>query len=150
MTRALLVALALGGCARGDAPAPVPRPAVPAVGVVGLEPLPRQTLRAGECGLYLWAANPPSFVIAVTPGSARIARGGRQIDLAAIASDGDPVLGFSPRMEFGPAPRLSLDLAIEARSGLTGGAAVPSGAARITGRDGTEVSVAVAGLIGCQ
>lgn len=147
MRAVFLLPFALASCAR-IAPSTVP---LPPAAAATLEALPRQQLRPGECGLYLWAQSPPRLVIALSPTSARIARAGRTLDLPLSESDGDPVLGFTPGATYGgPDLRITLALVIEERRGLMQGAAVPSGSARLTQPDGTEITLPVAGLVGCQ
>ena len=127
--------------------------AVAATDGVPLGDLPRQALPARGCAAYLWTVGDTHRFVALAgadPATLRLLIDGAAIDLPRTDQQGTASYGLAATTRY----RLrdisaTLDLTIETRPGLTGGAAVPDGILRVerTGRD--EVIVPVGGLVGC-
>jgi hypothetical protein len=120
---------------------------------VPLGDLPRQALPARGCAAYLWTAGDTHRFVALAgadPASLRLSIDGAVADLPRIGQEGGTTFGLAATTRYGLRDiSVTLDLTIESRPGLSGGAAVPSGTLRLErpGRDG--VVVPVGGLVGC-
>lgn len=118
-----------------------------------LGPIGRQALPARGCAAYLWSALPRRELVAMAtaePGVLRLKVDGRTVDVARAGGTGAAGFGFAERTEYrGADVSAVLDLSVQTRRDLTGGAVVPSATLRVE-RPGRDVLVApVAGLIGC-
>jgi len=125
--------------------------AAPATPVLG--PIGRQQLPAKGCAAYLWSATDRQLVAMATadPATIRIAIGGKTVDLARSAGDGQGKLGFPDATEYrrdDVTARLTME--VVQQEGLTAGAKVPTGSLQVdrAGQDG--IVIPVAGLIGCR
>ena len=139
----------LAGC--GGKRPPVAVSAVPVADGVPLGTLQRQTLGAGECGLFLWRPGADGRLVLMAksgpPPFARIILDGRTLDLPRLAG-GD--LATDPNARYGDGRiTASLDLTLERRDGLSDGAVVRAGSVRIDRTDGDGFSLPVAGLLAC-
>lgn len=143
----LLLALLAAGCAPAG-PARVKAPDL--ADEIPLGALPRQELAKGECGLFLWKVGPSPRLLLMAkadPPVARVVLGGRMLDLPRVegAGPGQPVTIYAAG-----AVRIALDLAVEERRGLTGGAVIPSGSLRLERTGGETVVIPVSGLLACR
>lgn len=147
----LCLLLLAGGCSSArDAPAAAPRadPSIP------LGELPPQKLGEGQCALFLWSRSEPPrrvFMALNTPALARVRIGGRTVDLPRTSFEGDAAFGHYPEQTFaGEDVTLSMQVEIEARGALVGGAVAPTGTLTFDDRSGQSVVLPVAGLVACQ
>ncbi|AGH47801.1 MULTISPECIES: hypothetical protein [Sphingomonadales] len=157
MRLALIALLAtLAGCS-GAQPSASRRAAPPAAPVddgIPLGTLPRQQLAAGQCALFLWkAGNEARLVLMarVDPPMARIAIGGQQMDLARTniaAGDGGSM--FANAVYSDGTTTVTLDVRLEQRSTLQGGAVVTDGSLRLDRPDGESFVMPAAGLLACR
>lgn len=118
-----------------------------------LGPIGRQTLPAKGCAAYLWSGGPRRELVAMAsaePGQLRLRLDGRTLDVARAGAQGAAGFGFGERIEYRGADVVAvLDMTVQTRRDLAGGAVVPAATLRIE-RPGRDVLVApVAGLIGC-
>lgn len=119
-----------------------------------LGPIGRQALPARGCAAYLWDTAPKRTLVAMAtadPAQLRLQLDGRTVDVARAGQQGQAGLGFAGVTEYrGADVTAVLDMAVQTRPDLTGGAVVPVATLRIE-RPGRDVLVApVAGLIGCR
>ena len=146
---ALAVSFAALDCARAAESAPAPTGSG-----IPLQELPTQTLSKGQCALFLWArTTPPQRVMMALqdPAVARIRMGGRTLDLKQTGWDGDGLYGHHPRQTYAAdGVEMTVDIQMDARSGLVGGAVVPSGSIDFRDKAGWQTTIPVAGMIGCQ
>lgn len=153
MTRAgALIAFALlAGCAT-----PVARQGKPVAATDGtpLGTLPRQDLAQGECGLFLWKTGEGARLLLMAkaaPPFARVTLDGRVVDLPRTATGGvaqdwrEPVTSYDNGKI-----RLTLDLVIEQRPGLSGGAVIPSGSVKVDRVSGESFVLPVSGMLACR
>ena len=153
-----LALLLIAGCATGRHPSAIaPATVSNSASADGLPlgTLPRQDLSPGECGIFLWKAGENArLLLAATanPPVARIMLDGHIVDLPRIDGKGAGVVsGPDPSARYGDGRiTLALDLVIEARRGLTDGAAVPSGVLRLDRADGESIVMPVVGLLACR
>lgn len=128
--------------------APVPTGGLP------LEALPTQTLASGQCGLFLWARTSPPrrvFMALQDPAMARIRIEGRSVDLPRTAAEGESAYGHTPMQRYeGEGIVLTMRIEMDARSGLVGGAVIPTGSLEYRDAKGWETIIPVAGMVGCQ
>lgn len=118
-----------------------------------LGPIGRQALPARGCAAYLWDSAPTRSLVAMAtadPAQLRLQLDGRTLDVARGRQQGSAGFGFAGVTEYqGPGVTAVLDMAVQTRPDLTGGAVVPTGTLRID-RPGRDTLVTpVAGLIGC-
>ena len=144
--------LLLAGCGGGGArPATAP---LAADDGIPLNTLPRQNLAAGQCGLFLWkAGNEARLVLMaqVQPAMARIALDGRLVDLPRInAQAGDTGGLFADAIYSDGGTTVALNIRLEQRSGLEGGAVVTDGTLRLDRANGDGFVMPVAGLLACR
>lgn len=159
-----VVLLTLAACAASapagrTARAGVGQPGAPQsvdVGGVTLEVLPAQDLSSGQCGLFLWAGSAPqqpvfTFAAFDTPAEARIRVDGRTRSLRRTDAQGPVRYGQAERQTFSDG-RLTIvvSVAFDGSRALADGAAIQSGAMRITGADGWETITPVGGMAACQ
>jgi hypothetical protein len=146
---ALLVSLAALDCARAGE-------AAPAAQGSGLpfQELPTQTLGKGQCALFLWSRTTPPqrvFMSLQDPAVARVRIGGKSVDLPRTAWDGESAFGHYQRQSYaGSGLALDVTIQMDARSGLVGGAVVPTGSIEYRDAAGWQTVIPVAGMIGCQ
>lgn len=146
--RALLLGLALAGCAiQRDAAGPAAAPAR------GLGVLPPQGAPRAGCALYLYTGRPgPALVLAAdsSTGVARILLDGVVTALPFAGFEGIPRTGFSPRMRYASdTAAVDLDLDMEDRRDMTGGAAIERGSLRLDRTGGDSIALPVKGIIAC-
>ena len=154
---AIAMGLALGSCG-GAQPRVASSSAAAVLPAAGdqmpLQLLPPQTLAAQQCALFLWqkSEQPRRILMALdTPPIARVQIDGRLIDLPRIEISGDLQWGHFPHAVYsGSGLTLRLDLVIEDRERLIGGALVPEGSLSIERENGWSMIVPVAGMIACQ
>lgn len=120
----------------------------PALGAIG-----RQALPETGCAAYLWDNAPERRLVAMAtaePARLRLRIDGQTIDLARAGQQGAAGYGFAGVTDYaGGDLRVALDMSVQARADLSGGAVVPAATLRVE-RPGRDVLVApVAGLIGC-
>lgn len=144
--------LLLAGCGAGG-----PRPAAIAAPIddgIPLATLPRQDLATGQCALFLWkAGNEARLVLMarVEPAVARIALDGRIVDLPRTdAHAGDPAGMFTDALYGDGTTTVTLNITLEQRSGLEGGAVVTDGTLRLDRANGDGFVMPVAGLLACR
>ncbi|AHE54366.1 hypothetical protein [Sphingomonas sanxanigenens] len=144
----LLLGLMLAGCAM---PQRAAGPAAPAARGLGVLP-PQGAPRAG-CALYLYTSGPgQALVLAAdsSTGVARISLDGVATDLPFAGFEGVPRSGFSPRMRYASeAAAIDLDLDMDDRRDMTGGAAIERGALRLDRPGGDSIALPVKGVIAC-
>jgi hypothetical protein len=119
-----------------------------------LGPIGRQALPARGCAAYLWDTAPKRTLVAMAtadPAQLRLQLDGRMVDVARGGQQGQAGFGFAGVTEYrGVDITAVLDMAVQTRPDLTGGAVVPAATLRIE-RPGRDVLIApVAGLIGCK
>lgn len=123
-------------------------------GGLPLEALPTQTLASGQCALFLWARTTPPrrvFMALQDPAVARIRIEGRSIDLPRTAAEGESAYGHAPLQRYeGGGITLTMTIQMDARSGLVGGAVIPTGSLEYRDAKGWETVIPVAGMVGCQ
>jgi hypothetical protein len=137
----VLALAALLGLQGAPAPAPV------------LGPIGRQTLPAKGCAVFLWDNQPKRELVAMAvadPATIRLRLDGATVDVARAAEQGPAGFGFSGITEYrGEDVTAVLDMTVETRRDLSGGAVVPAATLRVE-RPGRDTLIApVAGLIGC-
>lgn len=118
-----------------------------------LGPIGRQALPAKGCAVFLWSNAARRELVAMAladPAVLRLQLDGKSVDVARATAQGAAGFGFSTLTEYRGAEIVAvLDMSVEVRRDLTGGAVVPAASLRIE-RPGRDVLVApVAGLIGC-
>ncbi len=143
------VAVSLG------AASPALAEAAPArTGGLPLEALPTQALASGQCALFLWARTTPPrrvFMALQDPAVARIRINGRSVDLPRTAAEGESAYGHAPMQRYeGEGITLTMTIQMDARSGLVGGAVIPTGSLEYRDAKGWETVIPVAGMVGCQ
>lgn len=145
MRRALLCLLLAAACAPADAK-PKLRPAPPPVADgIPLGTLPRQALPRGQCALFLWKVGDAARLLlkaTADPPTARIVLDGKPVDLPRTGT------GATTTYSNG-ATTIVLDVAMEERRGLTGGA-VSNGTLRLDRAGADGIVVPVSGLLGCN
>lgn len=123
-------------------------------GGLPLEALPTQTLASGQCALFLWARTTPPrrvFMALQDPAVARIRIEGRSVDLPRVAAEGESAYGHAPVQRYeGEGITLTMTIQMDARSGLVGGAVIPTGSLEYRDARGWETIIPVAGMVGCQ
>lgn len=144
--------LLLAGCgAGGSRPGAI---APPADDGIPLGTLPRQDLTTGQCALFLWkAGNEARLVLMarVEPAVARIALDGRQMDLPRTDVHAGGASGMFADAVYGDgATTVTLNVTLEQRSGLQGGAVVTDGTLRLDRANGDGFVMPVAGLLACR
>lgn len=137
------------------ASSPVWAEAAPApTGGLPLEALPTQTLASGQCALFLWARTTPPrrvFMALQDPAVARIRIDGRSVDLPRVGAEGESAYGHAPVQRYeGEGITLTMTIQMDARSGLVGGAVIPTGSLEYRDARGWETIIPVAGMVGCQ
>ncbi len=157
-TLCLAAALVAAGCtpagrsnqARNAGPA---RPALTA-GEFRFDPIERQPLPLGACGMFLWARSgeQPVLVLAAfaNPAEARVRLRGRDRVLRRTGASGASQFGHFETQTFSD-DRLTLEVAVsfdESRR-LSDGAALERGVIRVEDSEGWQTIVPVGGLIGC-
>ena len=147
----LCLLLLTAGCSSGRDATPAASKADPGV---PLGELPPQTLGQGQCALFLWSRSEPPrrvFMALNSPAVARVRIGGRTVDLPRTSFEGESAFGHYPEQRFaGEGVTLSMQVEIEARGALVGGAVAPSGTLTFADRSGESVVLPVAGLVACQ
>lgn len=111
-----------------------------------LEELPTQKAMPGRCVTFLWTRNTPPLRIAMideSAGTLRIKTNGKERDLARAAPAGVARYADTELS-------ITLNLDIEARDGLAGGAVVEQGSARIEQPGQDALVVPVGGIRACQ
>lgn len=121
---------------------------------IPLKALPRQALGAGECGVYLWKTGAGARLVLSAKGNpptARIDLGGRITDLPRVSGSGEGIGGIQTLTTYSDgATRVTLELTVERRDGLTQGAAIPGGSMRLDLVDGGSFVLPVAGMLACR
>ena len=120
--------------------------------IAELGTLPPRELSEGQCGLFLWAdvANPRLVFSSERSGSAQMIINGEEVTLARNAAEGRQFLGqFETQQFYSPNLNISLNMVIEQRPAMPGGAVVPSGTMRMIENSGWETVMPVGGVIGC-
>lgn len=118
-----------------------------------LGPIGRQALPAKGCAAYLWDTSPTRRLVAMAtadPAQLRLQLDGKTLDVARGGQQGSAGFGFAGVTEYrGIDVTAVLDMAVQTRPDLTGGAVVSTATLRID-RPGRDTLIApVAGLIGC-
>lgn len=117
-----------------------------------LDALPRQALPTKGCAAYLWSVADRRFVAmaSAAPAGLRVSIGGAVLDLARASESGAGDFGFAGVSAYAAGDLgLTLDMTIERRPDLAGGATVPSGTLTVARAGQDSVVMPVAGLIGC-
>ncbi|MEZ5995728.1 MAG: hypothetical protein R3C25_08230 [Hyphomonadaceae bacterium] len=149
---AILTAACAGGSRRA---APENQQTTVDAGSIQLQPLPAQTLGAGQCGLFLWtpSAQEPTLVAAAfnTPSEARIRVEGRTRTLPRLTAEGQLNHGHFERQSFSDGQiTLVLDVQFDRNRELRDGAALEGGSLRIRDGQGWEAVMPVGGMVACQ
>ncbi|MBB4085181.1 hypothetical protein [Sphingomonas carotinifaciens] len=112
--------------------------------------LPAQALPSTGCAAYLWSPSDRRFVGMAEPGRLRIVLDGKPVDLAAASATGMAGLGLAATTVYRTgSTTATLDLTVQPRADLTGGALVSAATLRLE-REGQDGLVApLAGLVGC-
>lgn len=117
--------------------------------MLALGALPPQDLARGECALFLWSRDPaPALVLVARAGSARVSWNGRQRDLAR-ADGADGAVAAKARYA-DEALSIDLDVELERREGLSGGAIVRAGTIETRETGGDTILQPVGGLLACR
>ena len=123
-------------------------------GGVPLAELPTQTLENGQCAMFLWARTTPPrrvFMALHEPATARVVVGARTLALPRTQWSGEAAFGHYPQQRFaGAGVELNVTVQMDTRTGLTGGAVVPSGSIEYRDEKGWETVIPVAGMVACQ
>ena len=118
-----------------------------------IDALPTQALPARGCAAYLFArGEKPVFLAmaAADPAQLRLSLGGKVIDVARTGQSGAGGFGFAATTDYaGEGVSAVLDMAIETRADLTGGAAVREATLRIDRAGQDSVVLPLAGIVGC-
>jgi len=122
------------------------------IGILGQ--LPGQVLRAGECGLFLFAANPkPRFVFfaEATTGVGKIVLDGKEEMLVRSATGGDIVDLHYTEQTFRFVDK-NVELAVTLNTAIptTGGHQIEQAALRMTSPVGWKVVIPVGGATSCK
>lgn len=116
--------------------------------------LPSQTLKPGQCGLFLWSRTErPEFIVFVPDNPARATAiiNGRIRQLDRKTKSGDLVLGHYRKQSFASgAFAFELELTYDADRTVKDGAIIRQGVLRTYDRKGGTTVVPVGGMIGCQ
>jgi hypothetical protein len=153
----LMVAVSLAGCAEvrsniGLSTTTVAEEPTSLEAVLG--ELPAQSLRKGECGMFLWSRTEDRKLILFSRGNddgAIVMLEGREQNIPRVATDGRVVLNYSEQQSYvwrGYALQVKVDF--EQRQGIGRGAIIPNGTIRMSRRDGWEYVVPVGGLLACE
>jgi hypothetical protein len=116
--------------------------------------LPAQSLRKGECGMFLWSRTDDRKLILFSRGNddgAIVVLEGREQNIPRVATDGRVVLNYSEQQSYvwrGYSLQVKVDF--DQRQGIGRGAIIPAGTIRMSRRDGWEYVVPVGGLIACE
>ncbi|GAB4570845.1 MAG: hypothetical protein Tsb008_00760 [Rhodothalassiaceae bacterium] len=150
------LALLLAGCAENGRPVSTPEMSLaPSDSLpVAIGSLPPQELSAGSCGLFLWRKGSATELLFVADSRLPVARmnlDGAPVTLARTSAEGDLSPGALLRQRYESEGRtIDIGFIAEPQPGLIGGAAVKSGSLRISGADGWDIVLPVAGLIACK
>ena len=91
-----------------------------------LGPIGRQTLPPKGCAAYLWNNGPKRQLVAMAtaePGVIRLQLDGKTVDVARAAGQGAAGYGFTTQTEYrGPDVTAVLDMTVQTRGDLSGGA----------------------------
>ena len=146
-------AVLLTACSGGPLERLAPRPGAVETGLP-LGEAPALRLASGQCALALWTRAEPAVRVALAvnqPAEIHIRLDGRDLVLPRVASDGEPMFGHAPSQTWsGDGVTLSLTATLAARDGMVGGAVARDAMLVLTGRDGSEAVIPVAGLVACQ
>lgn len=131
-----------------------PTLAQPTDDTIEIGALPTQTLAAGECGLFLFAAKPTRrFVFFATAAGARALMkiDGNLIPFDRVAGTGQVIdQHFTEQSFIASAQNLSLHVSIDTATGAIGGTRIRGGSLRLSRDDGWSVVVPVGGATTCQ
>ncbi|WP_374297546.1 hypothetical protein [Sphingomonas sp.] len=112
--------------------------------------LPAQALPRTGCAAYLWSPSDRRFVGMAEPGRLRIVLDGKPADLAAASATGTAGLGLAATTVYRlDTTTVTLDLTVEPRADLTGGALVSAATLRLAREGQDELVAPLAGLVGC-
>jgi len=150
--------LLLAGCAGGaQTPTAEPPPSQTAVAsgpVARIGSLDRQPLASGSCGLFIWAAGDRSRLVLHADSAdpaARVHVDGAVRRLSRTAAEGGQTFQEFNRLTYeAEGLTVNLNMQIERRPDVIGGAVAPRGAVRFTFDDGAAVVLPVSGLIACK
>ncbi|TPG43728.1 hypothetical protein EAH79_05495 [Sphingomonas koreensis] len=147
------VLAAAPAAARRDTP-PAPAPLIASVDGLPIGEIPKQQLPARGCAAYLWSAGASHVLIAMAsadPAQLRVALDGKLSDYARASASGAGGFGLDQTTTYqGGDVTAVLDINVQSRAQLTGGAIVPSGTLTIERPGKDTVIVPVGGLIGCS
>jgi len=144
-----------GNAASAPPPArTAPEPTIDDPDGFDLSALPPKDLGAGECGLFLFTANPsPRFVFFSNDsrGFAEMIINGEALVLQRMSTGGSPFSQSFTEQAFRDGVR-GIDVALTLNPGdpMTGGHEVASGAMRLTKVDGWSMVIPVSGATACQ
>lgn len=123
-------------------------------GGMKFQALPSQTLKPGQCGLFLWSRNErPEFIVFVPDNPARATANinGRIRQLDRKTRSGDRVLGHYRKQSFAAgAFAFELELTYDVERTVKEGAIIRQGVLRTYDSKGATTVVPVGGMIGCQ
>lgn len=151
-----LTALLLGACtgAQTQSSEPPSQAAAASGPVARIGSLERQPLVAGRCGLFIWMRGDRSRLILhadSTMPSARVQVDGAERIVARTAAEGGQTFQDFNRLTYEAEGLIvNLNMQVERRPDVIGGAVIPRGAVRFTFDDGAAVVLPVGGIIACK
>ena len=156
---ALFSALALAGCSSAGrverTRAPETRSQTVDAGGLQLEILAPQSMRAGQCGLFLWAqsSQQPAFIFASfnEPAEARLRPNGRERTLERTAVEGQSFSGVYEHQTFTDGRLTAIvEVVFDPDRELRDGVVVDRGVIRLRDEAGWETILPIGGMAACQ
>lgn len=150
---ALVLAAAPAAAHRHDDDKPTPKPLLNSIDGLPLGEIPRQELPATGCAAYLWSAGTTHALVAMAsaaPAQLRLSLDGTIGDYPLAAEDGPAGFGFDRTTTYRAGSVTAiLNMSIQTRADLTGGASVPDGTLTLERPGKDTVILPIGGLIGC-
>lgn len=116
--------------------------------------LPAQTLELGDCGLFLFAAQPkPRFVFfgEATKGIGKIVLNGKETTLVRSETDGDVIdLHYTEQTFTSPVEDIELKVTINEADFTEGGAQISKASIRMRSSEGWRMVIPVGGATSCR
>lgn len=147
MQRRLLIfaSAALIGCASTSGPAPAPISAV--------TNLPAQTLKAGECGLFVWTGDSKRKFILFSQAQTQtgVWYSGETVEnLSTHTQTGQPANNQFPETSYVTSTGAKLSLSLERRESIINGTRFKSGTLKVSDPEAWERITPVVGLSACK
>ncbi len=120
---------------------------------ITLDKLPGQRLEAGECGLFLFAANPSPrlvFFSESTKSMGKIVLNGQEIALSLQSFDGTIIGQFYTQQSFASSSGHTVDVTLNGPADIRDGTQIDSASLRVKTPDGWSMIVPTRGAMTCQ